>query len=276
MTQYQVTAVWWPEGWEPRSPLDVPNCPCPGPRAECNQPCDGLQAGLGRSPRIESSEHGPPWCNLVRGDRGGGEDGSGRWCSWSTPRTGTCRGQRAGAIVRTVRLVSSLARPRGIDRLAQARPFVPLAGPATLPDVWFQADVVELADTSSSPWIESSPPIVSLRLSLPELDTFTISPLLTIRTRLQRLQDLLVPGLFEEPSVGKRHALRNKKQHERQVSRRSCPGDSLRVCLQGSIGADGVTLSTARRPKSGRGRQWRSRPRTSHRGACSRSSHPGR
>jgi hypothetical protein len=24
---YKVTAIWWPEGWEPESPLDVPNCP---------------------------------------------------------------------------------------------------------------------------------------------------------------------------------------------------------------------------------------------------------
>ncbi len=23
---YKVTAIWWPTGWEPRSPLDVPNC----------------------------------------------------------------------------------------------------------------------------------------------------------------------------------------------------------------------------------------------------------
>jgi hypothetical protein len=23
---YKVTAIWWPEGWEPNSPLDVPNC----------------------------------------------------------------------------------------------------------------------------------------------------------------------------------------------------------------------------------------------------------
>jgi hypothetical protein len=23
---YKVTAIWWPLGWEPRSPLDVPNC----------------------------------------------------------------------------------------------------------------------------------------------------------------------------------------------------------------------------------------------------------
>ena len=23
---YKVTAIWWPEGWEPKSPLDVPNC----------------------------------------------------------------------------------------------------------------------------------------------------------------------------------------------------------------------------------------------------------
>jgi hypothetical protein len=24
--QYKVAAIWWPEGWEPASPLDVPNC----------------------------------------------------------------------------------------------------------------------------------------------------------------------------------------------------------------------------------------------------------
>ncbi len=23
---YKVTAIWWPDGWEPSSPLDVPNC----------------------------------------------------------------------------------------------------------------------------------------------------------------------------------------------------------------------------------------------------------
>ena len=23
---YKVTAIWWPDGWEPESPLDVPNC----------------------------------------------------------------------------------------------------------------------------------------------------------------------------------------------------------------------------------------------------------
>jgi hypothetical protein len=26
MAEYQVAAVWWPDGWEPRSALDVPNC----------------------------------------------------------------------------------------------------------------------------------------------------------------------------------------------------------------------------------------------------------
>ena len=26
---YQVTAIWWPCGWEPNSPLDVPNCISP-------------------------------------------------------------------------------------------------------------------------------------------------------------------------------------------------------------------------------------------------------
>jgi hypothetical protein len=26
MAQYQVTAIWWPDGWEPCDPLDVPKC----------------------------------------------------------------------------------------------------------------------------------------------------------------------------------------------------------------------------------------------------------
>jgi len=26
MTRYQVTPVWWPDGWEPCDPLDVPRC----------------------------------------------------------------------------------------------------------------------------------------------------------------------------------------------------------------------------------------------------------
>jgi hypothetical protein len=26
MAEYQVAAVWWPDGWEPSSPLDVPRC----------------------------------------------------------------------------------------------------------------------------------------------------------------------------------------------------------------------------------------------------------
>jgi hypothetical protein len=26
MAQYEVAAVWWPDGWEPSGPRDVPNC----------------------------------------------------------------------------------------------------------------------------------------------------------------------------------------------------------------------------------------------------------
>ncbi|MGA2033049.1 MAG: hypothetical protein ABSG68_12385 [Thermoguttaceae bacterium] len=26
MAQFQVITVWWPDGWEPNDPLDVPNC----------------------------------------------------------------------------------------------------------------------------------------------------------------------------------------------------------------------------------------------------------
>lgn len=26
MNEYQVASVWWPDGWEPSGPLDVPRC----------------------------------------------------------------------------------------------------------------------------------------------------------------------------------------------------------------------------------------------------------
>jgi len=26
MLQYHILSIWWPEGWEPRGPSDVPNC----------------------------------------------------------------------------------------------------------------------------------------------------------------------------------------------------------------------------------------------------------
>ena len=26
MAEYLVTAIWWPDGWEPNTPLDVPKC----------------------------------------------------------------------------------------------------------------------------------------------------------------------------------------------------------------------------------------------------------
>ena len=26
MVQYHILSIWWPEGWEPRGPSDVPNC----------------------------------------------------------------------------------------------------------------------------------------------------------------------------------------------------------------------------------------------------------
>ena len=38
MGGYQVTAVWWPDGWEPRDPLDVPRCIRPARRAEDGGP----------------------------------------------------------------------------------------------------------------------------------------------------------------------------------------------------------------------------------------------
>ncbi len=37
MSEYQVTGIWWPEGWEPASPLDVPNCVCRARRNLSNQ-----------------------------------------------------------------------------------------------------------------------------------------------------------------------------------------------------------------------------------------------
>jgi hypothetical protein len=46
MTQYRVTAVWWPDGWEPLGPLDVPNCIGRAPDEGKEKPLMGLSDAL--------------------------------------------------------------------------------------------------------------------------------------------------------------------------------------------------------------------------------------
>ncbi len=36
--RYQVSAIWWPEGWEPNGPLDVPNCVWQAPGRTAEEP----------------------------------------------------------------------------------------------------------------------------------------------------------------------------------------------------------------------------------------------
>jgi hypothetical protein len=53
MCDYQVATVWWPDGWEPNSPLDVPNCigwvpqPAASPRMSYEQAVAAVR-GLNR------------------------------------------------------------------------------------------------------------------------------------------------------------------------------------------------------------------------------------
>jgi hypothetical protein len=53
MPEYQVAVLWWPDGWEPNSPLDVPNCigwsgeSRPGPKMTYDQAVTAVQ-GLNR------------------------------------------------------------------------------------------------------------------------------------------------------------------------------------------------------------------------------------
>ena len=46
MMQYEVATVWWPEGWEPCGPLDVPNCLARVPQAGPPKPRTDLKQAL--------------------------------------------------------------------------------------------------------------------------------------------------------------------------------------------------------------------------------------
>ncbi len=42
--RYQIASIWWPSGWEPQSPLDVPNCVCREQNAIQDKPLNYEQA----------------------------------------------------------------------------------------------------------------------------------------------------------------------------------------------------------------------------------------
>lgn len=70
MAKYKVTAIWWPTGWEPQSPLDVPNCVWKAPN-ETDQPClDYSQAfAIVRGLNQQSMDHlGTMWYVIIAVD----------------------------------------------------------------------------------------------------------------------------------------------------------------------------------------------------------------
>ena len=68
---YKVTAIWWPDGWEPDSPLDVPNCVWQA-EGQRRRPMAQLSPGGSHGVGPESAVHGPAGHDLAR-DRGGRE-----------------------------------------------------------------------------------------------------------------------------------------------------------------------------------------------------------
>jgi hypothetical protein len=68
MTEYQIVSVWWPDGWEPQGPLDVPRCLLPSeahlddaPKMPFEQAVATLR-GLNR----QNMDHpGTSWCVLA-------------------------------------------------------------------------------------------------------------------------------------------------------------------------------------------------------------------
>ena len=65
MAGYLVATVWWPDGWEPVTPLDVPKCLAWARQQTAPGSLD-VSAGGGHCPRPEPAEHGPPRRHLAR------------------------------------------------------------------------------------------------------------------------------------------------------------------------------------------------------------------
>ena len=90
MAQYQVTTIWWPAGWEPGGPSDVPNCIGRAPEQDTPAPVVDLKAALAtvRALNRQNMDHpgsvwyvvaevgdGPTGGDVPAGDVPAGEDG---------------------------------------------------------------------------------------------------------------------------------------------------------------------------------------------------------
>jgi hypothetical protein len=60
---YKVTAIWWPEGWEPNTPLDVPNCVfhVQGYRDEKSMTYEEAESAIGGLNRQCMDQPGTSW-----------------------------------------------------------------------------------------------------------------------------------------------------------------------------------------------------------------------
>jgi hypothetical protein len=104
MTRYRVTPLWWPDGWEPGDPLDVPKCvrpahgqPASGPPMDYRQAVATIQ-GLNR----QNLDHpGATWYVVSEAEEAG-----------SPPRVDIA-GVLAGAAERPIRVVVPEGGSRG-------------------------------------------------------------------------------------------------------------------------------------------------------------------
>jgi hypothetical protein len=71
MAAYLVTTVWWPDGWEPKTPLDVPTCLAQAREQVANEPLSYEQAlAIVRGLNQQNMDHpGATW-HVVAGVKG--------------------------------------------------------------------------------------------------------------------------------------------------------------------------------------------------------------
>lgn len=80
MPQYRVTAVWWPDGWEPCSPTDVPNCIAASPEDGPAKPVISLDRALAtvRGLNRQNMDHpGAHWYVVAEADSPAESSGGG-------------------------------------------------------------------------------------------------------------------------------------------------------------------------------------------------------
>ena len=68
MTQYRVTPIWWPDGWEPNGPLDIPKCVARAHEPSAAEPVmayDQALATVRALNRQNMDRPGATWCVMT-------------------------------------------------------------------------------------------------------------------------------------------------------------------------------------------------------------------